>query len=299
MATFFVVIGANGTYVGRGKFMLGGAFQIAKIRGIPIRVHMTLLLFLPYIGVKLAQSVGSSSLLWGLLAAVGLFASVALHELGHSFVAVAKGYPVRDILLLPIGGMAQLARMPERPRDEFQVAIAGPLVSLALYFALSALAPWAAAAHLAPLAVLCDLLGILNLGLCLFNLLPSFPMDGGRILRAWLTPRKGRLAATRIAAGLGKIMAAIFALSGLFTLNFMLILIAVFIYFSASMEYRMALMQEMSQQAPPLWSWFWNQPPAGLPPDENDVVVSPPPFRRERAKRIGLKPLNNLFNKWR
>lgn len=278
--------------------MLGGAFQIAKIRGIPIRVHMTLLIFLPIIGVNLAKSVGSNSLLWGLLAAIGLFASVALHELGHSFVSIAKGYPVRDILLLPIGGVAQLARIPERPRDEFLVAIAGPLVSLALYFAFSALVPLATAWRMPPLAVLFDLLGVLNLGLCLFNLLPSFPMDGGRILRAWLTPRKGRLAATRIAARLGKIMAVIFGLLGLFGGGFMLILVALFIYFAASAEYRMVQMQEMSRQPPPIWPWMWTQPPSP-PPDENDVVVGPPPFRRGRAKRISLKPLNDLFNKWR
>jgi Zn-dependent protease len=278
--------------------MLGGAFQIAKLRGIPIRVHMTLLILLPYIGVKLAQAVGSDSLLWGLLAAVGLFASVALHELGHAFVAGAKGYPVRDILLLPIGGMAQLARMPERPRDEFQVASAGPLVSFALYAALTALASGSVTARLPPLALLLELLGDLNLGLFLFNLLPAFPMDGGRILRAWLTPRKGRLAATHVAARAGKVMALLFGLLGLFHGNFILVLIAFFIYFAAGAEYRAVLMQEMSRQPPPFWPWPWNQPPAP-PPDEDDVVVSPPPFRHERAKRIRLKPLNDLFNKWR
>jgi len=298
MATFFIAIGMNATYVAHEKIMLGGAFQIAKIRGIPIRVHMTLLILLPYIGVKLAQAVGSDSLLWGLLAAVGLFASVALHELGHSFVSIAKGYPVRDILLLPIGGMAQLARMPERPRDEFQVAIAGPLVSLALYAMLTTLAAWSVTLHFPPLALLIDLLGELNLVLFLFNLLPSFPMDGGRIFRAWLTPRKGRLAATRIAARVGKIMAVGFGSFGLFSGNYMLIFIAIFIYFAASAEYRQVLMQEMSRQSPPIWPWMWNQPPAP-PPDDNDVVVSPPPFRHERAKRISLKPLNDLFNKWR
>lgn len=281
--------------------MLGGSFQIAKIRGIPIRVHLTLVIVLPLLGAGLADEFMTNAWLWGLLTAVGLFISVALHELGHSFVSIAKGYPVRDILLLPIGGVAQLARMPERPRDEFQVAIAGPLVSLALFGALRTSAPWAAALHYPSLARFAYLLGIINLQLFLFNLLPSFPMDGGRILRAWLTPRKGRLVATRIAARLGKIMALIFGVLGIFGLpgvvssNLLLVVIAVFIYTAASAEYRLVWLQEMSRQAPPIWPWMWNQTPPATPPTEtnhHDVVVSPPPWHRGDATRIDVKPLN-------
>ena len=106
--------------------------HIVTVFGIPIRVHITLWILLPLIAINLAHSMGSFSLFWGLLAAVGLFTSVALHELGHSIVALAKGCRVREILLLPIGGMAQLDRMPSRPSDEFQIAIAGPAVSLLL-----------------------------------------------------------------------------------------------------------------------------------------------------------------------
>lgn len=276
--------------------MLGSSFQIAKIRGIPIRVHITLVIVLPIIGADLGAEFTSAAWLWGLLAAVGLFASVALHELGHSFVSIAKGYPVRDILLLPIGGIAQLARMPERPRDEFHVAIAGPLVSLLLFVVFFALMFWASVWSQKSLALLFNLLGSLNLGLFIFNLLPSFPMDGGRIFRAWLTPRKGRLAATRIAARLGKIMAVIFGVLGFYHGNYLLVAVAIFIYLAANAEYRMVWLQEMSRQPPPIWPWLWNQPPPPPPPTtsgHDDVVVSPPPWQRGRATRVDVKPLDS------
>ena len=281
--------------------MLGGSFQIAKIRGIPIRVHMTLLIVLPIFGYDFSEEFSAYPLAWGMLAAATLFLSVALHELGHSFVSIAKGFPVRDILLLPIGGLAQLARMPERPRDEFQVAIAGPLVSLALGGGLLALGTSGLPLGSSELARFCVLIGSINLSLFAFNLLPAFPMDGGRILRAALARRKGRVAATRIAARLGKILAIILGMLGWHYGNPLLVVIAVFIFFSAGAEYRMVLMQEMSRQPPPIWPWMWNQspPPPSAPPDENDVVVSPPPFSRDRAKRINLKPLNDFFGRRR
>jgi Zn-dependent protease len=282
--------------------MLKSAYQIAKVRGIPIRVHLTLVILLPFLAYDFADAFTSNPLFWGLLAALVLFTSVALHELGHSLVAIAKGYPVRDILLLPIGGIAQLARIPERPRDEFAVAIAGPLVSLALFGGLFTLGHGDTLLGSRAFADFCLLLGYINLSLCLFNLLPAFPMDGGRILRALLTPRKGRLEATRIAAKLGKICALVFGLIGLFGLpgvipsNLMLVIIAVFIYISASAEYRQVLMQEMSHRPPPLFQWFWNNmtsrrpaPPPNAPLD-NDVTVSPPPWQRRSRTRTELKP---------
>ncbi len=282
--------------------MFSSAYQIARVRGIPIRVHFTLIILLPFLAYNFADAFTSSPLLWGLLAAVVLFASVALHEFGHSLVAIAKGFPVRDILLLPIGGIAQLVRIPEKPRDEFAVAIAGPLVSLALFGGLFALGYGETLLGSREFADFCLLLGYINLSLCLFNLLPAFPMDGGRILRALLTRRKGRLEATRIAAKLGKICALLFGLVGLFGLpgvvpsNLMLVIIAVFIYISAASEYRQVLMQEMSHRPPPIFQWFWSNmrprrpaPPPSEPLD-NNVTVSPPPWQRRGSTRTDLKP---------
>ena len=95
--------------------MLGGSYKIARIYGIPIRVHLTLLLVLPIMALDFGRALGPGQFLWGVAAAIGLFASIALHELGHSIVAIQKGCRVRDILLLPFGGVAQLESMPTRP----------------------------------------------------------------------------------------------------------------------------------------------------------------------------------------
>lgn len=283
--------------------MLGGSYQIGRVYGIPIRVHLTLLIVLPIIAIDFSQLLGRGSFVWGLVAAVGLFASVALHELGHSLVALRKGCRARQILLLPIGGMAQLDRMPSHPRDEFQVAIAGPAVSLFL-----AGAGWFGGIVLARLgmprpALVVSLLGAINLMLVLFNLLPSFPMDGGRIFRAWLTPRLGRLLATSIAAKVGRFMAIVFGIVGLLKVNIFLILIAIFIYQAAGAEYRMVRIQEASrhQQYGP-----WAPPIEKIWPYEDEIIVSPPPYRRGPASTFFVRPIrmqhdlfDDLFEKWR
>ncbi len=279
------------------------SFQIAKVFGIPIRAHITLLIVLPLIGLDYAQAMGDRSILWGLVTAIGLFASVALHELGHSMVAIRKGCRPREILLLPIGGVAQMDRMPARPRDEFQVAIAGPAVSLLL-----AVAGWGSAHLFAGLgmvrpALAFSLLGAVNLMLVLFNLLPSFPMDGGRIFRAWLTPRMGRLMATQIAARVGRFMAIVFGIIGLMKMNIFLILIAIFIYQAAGSEYRMVRIQEASRSGP-FRQWMKTDQPWTY--ENEEITVSPPPFRRGSSSHIFAKPMraqhdlfDDLFEKWR
>ena len=282
--------------------MFSFSYQIAKLAGIPIRVHITLLIFLPLIVGHLAKAMGVSSVTWGLAAAVGLFASVALHELGHAAVAVKKGCRVRDILLLPIGGVAQLDALPTRPRDEFQIAVAGPAVSLLL-----AASFWFAArtAHALdarhPAIVLSSLAGI-NLMLVLFNLLPSFPMDGGRIFRAWITPRLGRLNATRIAAKIGRFMSIVFGVFGGLNLNLFLVAIAVFIHQAAGAEYRQVQQQETIRHAR-RHPFFVAEEERVL--DEGDVIVSPPPYYKKRSSffvrptRIQHDLFDDLFEQWR
>ena len=282
--------------------MFSFSYQIAKLAGIPIRVHITLLIFLPLIVGHLAKAMGVSSVTWGLAAAVGLFASVALHELGHAAVAVKKGCRVRDILLLPIGGVAQLDALPTRPRDEFQIAVAGPAVSLLL-----AVSFWFAArtAHALdarhPAIVLSSLAGI-NLMLVLFNLLPSFPMDGGRIFRAWITPRLGRLNATRIAAKIGRFMSIVFGVFGVLNLNLFLVAIAVFIHQAAGAEYRQVQQQETIRHAQ-RHPFFVAEEERVL--DEGDVIVSPPPYYKKRSSffvrptRIQHDLFDDLFERWR
>lgn len=213
--------------------MIKRSYLLTRVMGIPVRVHITLIILLIILGFSYG--------LFGLLYAVALFASVALHELGHSWVAIRKGCHVREIMLLPIGGVAKMDSIPSRPMDEFLVAAAGPLTS----FILAVLFNW-----LGDFAFLFISLRNVNLMLCLFNLLPSFPMDGGRIFRAFMTPRLGRLKATALAARVGRIMAVAGGIFGLYWHNYFLVLIAIFIYQAAGAEYRAVYMQQMSQE------WF-------------------------------------------
>ncbi|NLB60392.1 MAG: hypothetical protein GX806_04905 [Lentisphaerae bacterium] len=224
--------------------MLLSAYQIARLWSIPIRVHFSLLLFLPLIAWQFSVLMGAGLMawLWGLAVAVGLFASVALHELGHALVALRMGFRVREILLLPIGGVAQLERLPTRPRQELAIALAGPGVSLLLSLLL-----WFVAQLVYPGKImwLGLLLAKINVVLAIFNLLPAFPMDGGRVFRAVLTPLAGRRRATRLAAGLGRILAIGLALLGIYPpFNLLLVAIAFFIYASAGAEYRLVQQTE-------------------------------------------------------
>lgn len=261
-----------------------GGFQIGRPYGIPLKLHWTMLIFLPYIALRLAGALGIDSALWGWIAAFGLFASVALHELGHALVARGRGYPVRDIVLTPIGGVAFLARSPRRPNDELVIAIAGPLVSLGL-----AIACWVAVHSIAALgwirvAATIEFIGYINMALLLFNMLPCFPMDGGRVYRAWQSKRVGRLEATRRAVRLGKFFAVVFALLGLYQ-NIFLVVIAFVVWQAAAAEYRIVQMQERPAFNPfagfidPL-SIFRGPPPGPRPPEVIDVEVGPPPYRK-------------------
>ncbi len=260
-----------------------GSFEWGRVHGIPIKVHITLIILLPVIAVQFGPVLGTASMFWGLLAAAGLFASVALHELGHAYAAMAKGIRVREILLLPIGGIAQIEDMPNRARDEFHIAAAGPLASFALAAFLWAGGGLTAMLGLIQAGHLLRVLGFINLVLAIFNLLPSFPMDGGRIFRAWMTPRMGRINATRIAVRTGRIMAVFFGIIAILPpVNWFLLAIAIFIYFAAGAEYRMVLMQEAYRRRN---SAPWPFPGHARPQrgeDGLEVTVGPPPYSRTR-----------------
>ena len=274
------------------------SYDIGRVFGIPIRVHITLVLCLPIIAMQFSRAFEAASLFWGLIMAVGLFASVALHELGHSVVALRKGCRVRQILLLPIGGIAQMEQLPSRPADEFHIAIAGPAVSFVL-----ALAGWFGSSlfvnlGLPSVAFALFILGLMNLMLVLFNMLPSFPMDGGRIFRAWMTPRVGRVEATRIASKIGRFMAILFGIYAIFHFNMFLLIIAVFIYMSAGAEYRMVLMQQRFTQRP---QGSWGIPSQETERANDEIEVGPPPYARTSSSRKGNRTgvFEELFNKWK
>lgn len=212
---------------------MGWSLNIGRLFGIPIRVHYTLFILL---GLLLLFSGSASGGAYGLLIAALLFGSVLVHELGHALVARRYGVGTREIVLLPIGGAAMLSDEPSRPVHELLIALAGPLVSLGL-----AVGAWLI--HLAlPLALLSDLV-VINLMLGLFNLVPAFPLDGGRMLRAGLAVRMGGLRATRVAARVGRLIAVGFVVVGFVYGYVMLAFVGAFVFIAATAEERNGLIR--------------------------------------------------------
>ena len=239
------------------------SFRVGSLFGIPIKLDLTFLLILPVfawligagvepvteilnaLGGDIAlEEVAGSPTQWilGFVAAVGLFVGVLLHELGHSLVARRLGYPIDSITLWLFGGLARLTEFPEDWRQEFAIAIAGPIVSVAIGV-LGYLAFLAVPSNLDAVAFVVGYLGVLNVALAGFNMLPAFPMDGGRILRALLARKRSFVRATEIAAKVGKLFAFLFGLFGLFQLDFILVGIAIFIYIAATSEARQVTMK--------------------------------------------------------
>lgn len=216
------------------------SLPIGTVKGTVIRVHLTFLLFLVWIGVTNHARGGQAAAVEGVVFTLLLFVCVLLHEFGHVFAARRYGIQTPDITLLPIGGVARLERVPEEPSQELVVALAGPAVNLViaavLFVALGGALPADGMDVQDPRAGLGARLLTTNLFLALFNLLPAFPMDGGRALRALLAYRLGHARATRIASSVGQGLAVLLGLLGLFSGNAILLFIAFFVYLGASSE---------------------------------------------------------------
>lgn len=217
------------------------AWKLGRVAGIEIRIHVTFLLLLIWIGaLHYLEGHNWRAAALGILFILAVFSVIVLHELGHALTARRFGVRTFDITLLPIGGVARLDHIPERPLHEFLVAIAGPAVNLAIGLILLVLlgtretAPGILQGISTPAGFLTRF-AFVNLGLALFNLLPAFPMDGGRAFRALLSTRMSHLEATRIAATLGKGLALSFGFLGIFY-NPVLALIGLFIWITASDE---------------------------------------------------------------
>ncbi len=230
------------------------AFLVARVRGIPIRIHVTFLLVLPFLAYSFGQSFAAaarlagtpperlvgSPWLWGLALAIALFASVLVHELAHSLYALRQGGKVRSITLHMVGGVSELTAAPRR---EALMALAGPATSLVLGGIFVGLAQLASGTALPNVSFGLFYLGQLNLVLGVFNLLPAFPMDGGRILRGVLARRMGPVRATRIAARIGRVFAVLFAMLGFLSLNILLLFISFVVYVGAEAEARDVLVR--------------------------------------------------------
>jgi Zn-dependent protease/CBS domain-containing protein len=216
------------------------SIPIATIAGTVVRVHVTFLLFLVWIGGSYWRLGGREAALEGVLFILLLFACVLAHEFGHIFAARRYGIRTPDVTLWPIGGVASLERIPDKPSEELVVALAGPavnvVIALVLILFLGTNLEGAAAAELEnPRTSMLARLAAANIFLVVFNMIPAFPMDGGRVLRALIAMRRGHTEATRIAGRIGQIAAFLFALVGLFT-NPMLIVIGLFVYLAATAE---------------------------------------------------------------
>jgi Zn-dependent protease len=254
------------------------SWKIGRVAGIDLYIHATfLLLFLPVLFAGGGQSVTNPFLI------IAVFGCVLLHELGHALSARRFGIQTEDITLYPIGGVARLRRMPRAPGAELLIALAGPAVNFVLAAVLYGLSvilaiPGGSGGFVARLL---EEMWLINLGLGLFNLVPAFPMDGGRVLRAVLSGWLGRVRATRIAATIGRALALCFGIVlPYYTGSMMTAFLAVFIYFAASAEEAQVLREERLRAhgrkdegiwvAPPGYRWvhrgngIWQLAPAGV-----------------------------------
>jgi Zn-dependent protease/CBS domain-containing protein len=242
---------------------MDGSYRIGRIFGIPILIHYTFLLVIPLfayiIGSQITLTIdpnngiirvpidgslitsGYMPYVLGLVISLGLFFGVLVHELAHSLVARKKGIAINSITLMIFGGIATMEEGIPDPKAELPMAIVGPIASLIfglICYAVMFVTPtFITNPPVAGVVIfVAGYLGFLNIILCFFNLIPAFPMDGGRVLRAWLAGRMPLHKATQIAADIGKGFAILFGIIGLFTFEPFLILIALFIYIGANME---------------------------------------------------------------
>lgn len=241
-------------------------WKIGRIAGIDAHVHASFSLLLAW--AAWSSYAGAGTLLAALLGVVFLlavFGSVLLHEVGHALAARHFGIRTRQILLLPIGGVAQLEGEPRTPKQELLIALAGPAVNFVIAAALSV---WMVLGFVPTSGLLASVL-VANLSIGLFNLLPAFPMDGGRVLRALLAERLGGFRATQLAVKIGKVAAVALGIVGLAT-SWMLTLVAVFVWFAADAEARRGGPTYGHPRVRPFWPDF--------DPRERVVVLLRRPF---------------------
>ncbi|WP_181701125.1 site-2 protease family protein [Chthonobacter albigriseus] len=228
------------------------SIPLGRVFGSEIRIHLTFLILLAWIGLASYAAGGSAAAIDGIAFILAVFACVTLHELGHAVAARRYGITTPDITLLPIGGLARLSRMPEKPAEEIVIAVAGPMVNVVIALLLiligARLDPGVMANVEQPQASFIDRLAGVNIFLVVFNLIPAFPMDGGRVLRALLALKLGRRKATEIAAGIGQGVAFLFGAIGLFGGNAILVFIAIFIFLAATGEAEATTMVERARK---------------------------------------------------
>lgn len=262
--------------------MLGWSINLFRVFGIQLAIHVSFLLLLAYFGWEGWRDAGPMGALWSVLAVTLFFVCVVLHELGHSLTARRYGVQVPRILLMPIGGMAEFDRIPRRPSAELLITIAGPLVNFVLVATLLPLV-WHDLWSEQPLPLYgakmtLIQLAIGNLVMGTFNLLPVFPMDGGRILRALLARKMDYMVATRRAVLIGKIAAPLLAIAAVYFLEwYLLAALFVFIFFAGDAEYRQLLRREREAAYWADWTKRMAAAQAATAPNPDDPSPPPPP----------------------
>ncbi len=238
---------------------MAASIKIGRIFGVPIYLHITFLIILPLfiyvfsdppnqvkiLGIALSfkdlDASQAVKYVFGTIASVIFFVTILLHELAHSYLAMKYGVKIKGITLMIFGGVSSMEEMPKLPKQEWRMAFAGPMTSLA-----TGVGSWLGMLLLDALnspsmvvqgvAILLGIMALYNVLLAGFNLIPAFPMDGGRVLRAWFASRMDFLEATKRAVKVGKYFAIAMAVFGILTLNFFLIIIALFVYIGAAEE---------------------------------------------------------------
>lgn len=240
--------------------MFDKAWYIGSFANIPVKIHWSFLLILLYVGISSAtQGAGVEAIIIELCFVLAMFLCVVLHEFGHALTAKRYGIKTEDIILLPIGGVARLRNMPEKPMQELVIAVMGPFVNIVIAFSLFFILLGGKGINYFSLEQLdqvdfnnwsgfLPLLMVSNIMLVLFNMIPAFPMDGGRVFRALLSMGFGRLKATRYASITGQVICVILIGIGMYYGAYTLAIIGVFIFFSASQEYRSVLLDAAMKQ---------------------------------------------------
>jgi Zn-dependent protease len=251
--------------------MLGWSINLFRIRGIRISLHFSFLLLLLYVCDEGWRDDGMPGLLWSAGIFLAFFTCVVLHELGHSLTAMRFGVNVRRILLMPIGGMAEFDRIPRKPSQELLITVAGPAVNFVIagLLWLAVGFPGNADENMAmSFKALAQVLALWNLRIGLFNLIPAFPMDGGRILRAFLAMRLPYLRATYWAAMVAKVVTVPGAVIALYLGNYFVVAIFVFIFVAGQAEYRAVKRREEDE----LWREALIRHVVNTPADEPPLL---------------------------
>lgn len=264
------------------------SYNLMRVAGTDVKIHVTFFLLLGFVGLT-SLPAGVPAAIAGMVFICVLFTCVLLHEFGHVFAAKAFGVRTPDITLYPIGGVARLERMPEKPSQELIVALAGPAVNVAIAGVLLALVGVGEVLNgglTNPGTSLLGQLALVNVCLVLFNMIPAFPMDGGRVLRSVLAMRMSHHRATEIAARVGKYMALALGVAGLFY-SPMLMLIAVVVYFGASQELLRSRLEQQGGRIWPFGDLFRNARPRSPRPEPGPRTPGASPVIDDAGNVVG------------